>query len=88
LRRFVVLGNGIQSHNTVTRVFTALDSKQLQANFPRWMSILRPLLEGKILAICGGTTHGLDDRRSGKQTIHIVSVIICGHAPQSFLLIA
>ena len=51
LRQFVPLENGIPSHDTIARVFAALDSKQFQASFLRWMSSLCPSLEGQIVAI-------------------------------------
>jgi predicted transposase YbfD/YdcC len=78
LRRFVELENGIPSHDTIARVFAALDSKQFQAGFLRWMSMLCPSLEGEIVAIDGKTARGSHDRRNGKQAIHMVSAFVCG----------
>lgn len=79
LRQFVPLENGIPSHDTIARVFSALDSKQFQASFLRWMSSLCPSLEGQIVAIDGKTARGSHDRRLGKQAIHMVSAFACGH---------
>jgi predicted transposase YbfD/YdcC len=79
LRRFVPLENGIPSHDTIARVFAALDSKQFQVSFLRWMSRLCPSLEGQIVAIDGKTARGSHDRRIGKRAIHMVSAFVCGH---------
>jgi len=79
LRRFVALENGIPSHDTIARVFAALDSKRFQASFLIWMSTLCPSLEGQIVAIDGKTARGSYDRRLGKRAIHMVSAFVCGH---------
>jgi predicted transposase YbfD/YdcC len=78
LRQFVPLENGIPSHDTIARVFAALDSKQFQASFLRWMSSLCPSLEGQIVAIDGKTARGSHDRSIGKRAIHMVSAFVCG----------
>jgi predicted transposase YbfD/YdcC len=79
LRQFVALENGIPSHDTIARVFAALDSKQFQASFLRWMSSLCPSLEGQIVAIDGKTARSSHDRSIGKRAIHMVSAFVCGH---------
>ena len=79
LRQFVPLENGIPSHDTIARVFAALDSKQFQASFLRWMGSLCPSLEGQIVAIDGKTARGSHDRSIGKRAIHMVSAFVCGH---------
>lgn len=79
LRQFVPLENGIPSHDTIARVFAALDSKRFQASFLRWMSSLCPSLEGQIVAIDGKTARGSHDRSIGKRAIHMVSAFVCGH---------
>src|SRR5476649_1057514 len=48
LRQFVALENGIPSHDTIARVFAALDSEQFQGCFLRWMGTLCPSLAGEI----------------------------------------
>jgi predicted transposase YbfD/YdcC len=79
LRQFVEVKNGIPSHDTISRVFAALDSATFQACFIRWMSGLCPSLEGQIVAIDGKTARGSHHRRCGKQAIHMVSAFVCGH---------
>lgn len=77
LRQFVELPNGIPSHDTLGRVFAALDSRKFEACFVRWMSMLSPSLEGQIVAIDGKTARGSHDR--GQHALHMVSAFVCGH---------
>jgi predicted transposase YbfD/YdcC len=79
LRQFVALENGIPSHDTLGRVFAALDSAQFQACFVQWMGALCPSLAGEIVALDGKTVRGAHDRRCGKSAIHMVSAFVCGH---------
>jgi predicted transposase YbfD/YdcC len=79
LRQFVGMENGIASHDTISRVFAALDSQSFQACFIRWMATLCPSLEGQIVAIDGKTVRGSHQRRDGKRAIHMVSAFVCGH---------
>lgn len=77
LRQFVALPNGIPSHDTLGRVFAALDATQFEACFVRWMSALCPSLEGEIVAIDGKTARGARER--GEAALHMVSAFVCGH---------
>src|SRR6266496_3389018 len=79
LRGHVELKNGIPSHDTIGRVFAALDSKVFQACFIRWMGTLCPSLAGEIVAMDGKTMRGSHDRFHGKQAIHLVSAFVCGY---------
>jgi len=76
LRQFVALENGIPSHDTLARVFAALDAAEFEACFVSWMSALSPSLEGEIIAVDGKTARG---SRNGEQAaIHMVSAFVCG----------
>jgi predicted transposase YbfD/YdcC len=77
LRQFVPLKNDIPSHDTLRRVFAALDSTQFEACFVRWMSELCPALDGEIVAIDGKTARGSGDR--SQAALHMVSAFVCGH---------
>ena len=79
LSEFIDVSNGIPSHDTISRVFAALDSALFQERFVLWMSTLVPSLEGQIVAIDGKTVRGSRQRRCGKQAIHLVSAFVCGH---------
>ena len=76
LRKFVPLENGIPSHDTLGRVFAALDSVKFEACFVRWMSTLCPSLKGEIVAIDGKTARG--SRERGQAALHMVSAFVCG----------
>lgn len=71
LRRHIPLEQGIPSHDTFGRVFAALDPKQFEACFIRWMSGLCPALAGQVVAIDGKTVRGSHQR--GERAIHLVS---------------
>ena len=77
LRQFVPLENGIPSHDTLGRVFAALDSARFEACFVHWMSALCPPLEGEIVAIDGKTARG--SRERSQAALHMVSAFVCGH---------
>lgn len=79
LRKFIELKNGIPSHDTIGRVFAALDSVAFQECFVRWMATLCPSLAGQVVAIDGKTARGSHHRRLGKQAIHMVSAFACNH---------
>jgi predicted transposase YbfD/YdcC len=76
LRQFVPLENGIPSHDTLGRVFAALNSVKFEACFVRWMSALCPSLAGEIVAIDGKTARGSHER--GQAALHMVSAFVCG----------
>ena len=78
LRQFVPLENGIPSHDTITRVLSALNPAKFQACFVRWMKGLCPSLEGEIVALDGKTACGSRDTSNGVPAIHVVSAFSCG----------
>src|SRR4051812_686337 len=55
LRGYIALENGIPSHDTISRVFGALNSKAFQACFIQWVGTLCPSLAGEVVAIDGKT---------------------------------
>ena len=61
LRRFLVLKNGIPSHDTFERVFRILDPKQFEAVFRQWVSGIVTALGGQ-MAIDGKQLGGSADR--------------------------
>ena len=79
LRQFIPVENGIASHDTISRVFAALDSTTFQACFIRWMATLCPSVAGQIVAIDGKAARGSHQRQCGKQAIHMVSAFVCDH---------
>ena len=73
LRQYIPLRNGIPSHDTIGRVFAALDSKTFQDCFTRWVSTICGSLVHQVVAIDGKTMRGSHHRRLGKKAIHMVS---------------
>ena len=53
LRTFLELPNGIPSHDTFNRVFSAIDSKQFELCFIEWVKTLAQLTDKEIIAIDG-----------------------------------
>lgn len=76
LRRFLALKNGIPSEETFLRILRALDPKQFEAAFRRWVGgVVGALSEDAALsgtiAIDGKTVRG--SGRGGESAIHMVS---------------
>ncbi len=72
-RTFLDLPNGIPSHDTFNRVFSALDPKQFRACFARWMQAVAGILPAQVVALDGKTVRRSHDRGKGKEPIHMVS---------------
>jgi predicted transposase YbfD/YdcC len=73
LRQYIELKNGIPSHDTIGRVFAAMNSATFQACFTRWVSTICGSLVGEVVAIDGKTMCGSHHHRLGKKAIHMVS---------------
>ncbi len=73
LRQYIPLKNGIPSHDTIGRLFAAMDSTTFQACFTRWVSTICGSLVGQVVAIDGKTMRGSHHHRLGKKAIHMVS---------------
>lgn len=73
LRGFLTLPNGIPSHDTLGRVFSLLNPKQLQSSFLEWTKMLVKVSGGDIIAIDGKTLRRSHDQSRGKKAIHMVS---------------
>ena len=72
-RGFLKLQNGIPSHDTMYRVFSRLNPKELNAALVRWTEGLMQGVEGKVVAIDGKTLRGSFDTATGKGALHLVS---------------
>lgn len=73
LRTFLELPNGIPSHDTFWRVFSALDPEQFQTCFLQWMAAISDLTDGEIIALDGKQLRRSHDKGDGKAAIHMVS---------------
>lgn len=72
LKSFLELPNGIPSHDTFGRVFSLLETEELEKCFQRWVESAAKVLEGSI-HIDGKQIRGSYDTDSGKSAIHMVS---------------
>ncbi len=73
LKGFLELANGIPSHDTIARVFAAIDPNALQECFLSWVQSVAQLNGGEIIAIDGKTLRHSYDRGGKKGAIHMVS---------------
>jgi predicted transposase YbfD/YdcC len=73
LKGFLRLPNGIPSHDTIARLFAALDPQALQECFLSWVRAVAQLSQGEVVAIDGKTLRHSYDTGRGKGAIHMVS---------------
>lgn len=72
-RTLLELPNGIPSHDTFWRVFSALDPEQFQHCFLSWMNAVSSMSGGEIIALDGKQLRRSHDKEDGKAAIHMVS---------------
>ena len=72
LRTFLNLPNGIPSHDTFNRVFSAIDSNQFEACFLEWVMSFTKLIDKEVVAIDGKAIKGAKSHGK-KSPIHMVS---------------
>jgi len=73
LRSFLRLPNGIPSHDTIARLFAALNPEALQECFLSWVKSVAQLSSAEVLAIDGKTLRHSYDKGGAKGAIHMVS---------------
>jgi predicted transposase YbfD/YdcC len=71
-RSFVVLANGIPSHDTFRRVFLLLNPLELSRRFAQWMAEISERLQLKQVAIDGKTLCGSGVAHLGIKALHMV----------------
>ncbi len=72
LRGFLELPNDIPTHDTFNRVLSALDPKQFESGFIKWVNTLAKINKGEVVAIDGKTIRG-GKSKGKKSPFHIVS---------------
>lgn len=72
-KKFLELPHGIPSHDTFSRVFAAIDSKEFQESFTNWVQAVYQFSDEQIVAIDGKTLRRSHDKGIGKKAIHMVS---------------
>jgi predicted transposase YbfD/YdcC len=77
LSTFLDLPHGIPSHDTLGRVFAALDPVAFQDCFLAWMQAVVQASRGKLIALDGKTLRHSFDTAEGKSALHLVSAWAC-----------
>ncbi|CAD5287542.1 transposase [Imperialibacter sp. EC-SDR9] len=73
LRKFYPYKHGIPSHDTMNRVFSALDPKVFGEKFIEWTQQVCKLTEGELVAIDGKTIRRSYDSHREQAAFHVVS---------------
>ena len=73
LKRFVPLKNGVPSHDCIAYVISRLAPKSFSECFMRWAEEVREKTHGEIIAVDGKTARGSQNRKHGKNPLHMVS---------------
>jgi len=73
LKTFLELPNGIPSHDTIGRIFAALNPKALQEAFRQWVANLAQVTRGEVVAIDGKTLRRSFRHAEDKSFVHMVS---------------
>ena len=76
LRTFLDLPNGITSHDTFNRVFSAINPKQFEVCFIEWIKELANLSDREVVAIDGKTIRRAKSKGK-KSSYHIASAWAC-----------
>ena len=72
LKKFLELPNGIPSHDTINRVFSAIDSSKFETCFIEWVNSISEISKGQVIAIDGKTLRGAKSKGK-KSPVHMVS---------------
>ncbi len=72
-KTFLLLPNGIPSHDTFGRLFSRLDPAQLERCFQRWIGAMAECTGGQLIAIDGKTIRRSFQKADNKAAIHVVS---------------
>jgi len=72
-RQFLILPNGIPSHDTFGRVFAWLNPHEFRSGFLSWIQAISELTGGQVVAIDGKRLRRSHDARLGRAAIHMVS---------------
>ena len=72
LRRFLLLNNGLPSHDTFSRLFRALVPEQFRLCFQSFMTLFAETCRG-VVAIDGKVLRRSFDTASAKSSLHMVS---------------
>lgn len=74
LRKYLKLPNGIPSHDTIERLYEAINPKEFSLCFIAWVQETFSLIGEQLLHIDGKSNRRSADSASGKKMLHTVSV--------------
>jgi len=78
-RAFLMLPNGVPSHDTFNRVLCLINPVEFEKSFVSWVSCYKDQLniteEMDVINIDGKTLRGSADKNTGKKAIHMVSAL-------------
>jgi DDE_Tnp_1-associated/Transposase DDE domain len=78
-KKYLVLPNGIPSHDTLERVIAILKPADFNKSFLSWISKLKELFPENVIPIDGKTLRGSHQRCKGLKALHIVNAYSCAN---------
>lgn len=79
LKKYLVLPNGIPSHDTINRTLSLLDSEQLQKGFIDWIGQVKGYVNENVIAIDGKTIKGSHQIGKGLKALHVLNAYSCAN---------
>lgn len=76
---FLELPNGIPSHDTISRVFSALDPKSVQDCSINWLKRIRNLIPETVIPIDGKTLRRSGCKSACKKALHVINAWSCAN---------
>ena len=73
LSQYLLLPNGIPSHDTFGRVFSQINPEEFQASFTEWVQALHQITQGQVIGIDGKQLRGSHDSGKGQRALYMVS---------------
>lgn len=76
---FLILPNGIPSHDTISRVFAALDPKAMQECSLNWLKRIKGLIPETVIPIDGKTLRRSGCKRKCQKALHVINAWSCAN---------
>lgn len=73
LQTFLALPNGIPSHDTFNRVFSAIDPQAFLQCFASWINEINIMVHGTVISIDGKRLRRSHNESAGRSALHLVS---------------
>ena len=79
LARLLDLSHGVPSHDTLSRLFAALDPRAFERCFAAWMARVHQRTAGEVVAIDGKTLRHSYDAASDRAALQMVNAFACAN---------